>query len=770
MVAFVSHQDQIELPAHQRGVRTWRMQIDGLPINPSLVQTLNEVEEVDDYNALVKTLVDMPRAYQSAVATRYLWIRQQPLKTADEARNTKKETPRIAGNRYLRSVNEQLKALEKQSSMAWNVVASEEKTKQHAERMALAALQVTTAYAEKLNGEEEENLNALYQYLSEWIKEITCNTVFMPSSKADDKTTGMYSAILRLHTDEWWIRKMKAFRREQLFKLDVALQQVGQKSAYSSRRAQMEFKARQRASNDWLESMELENENGEIINLIEVANSSQANPEIRRNELMLRIRETEEYADDAGDVGMFYTVTAPSRMHRNSSKWDGTYPRQVQEYLTHVWGLVRSSLQRRGIHYYGVRVAEPHKDATPHWHLLLFVKPEHRHTLTKTIRRYYCREDAQELLSRCDAASRRKIIKAYRRANQAWGYKTKQSKGQVKYKKPQKPTVFGPRFDAVTIDKSVGSAAAYIAKYIAKNIDGHGLGNEIDEETGLPLDRGANPVRTWSSDLRIRQFQFQGSPSVTVWRELRRAKEIEFDVAFIKIHKAADEGNWKEFVRLMGGMCVGRNAKFKTAYEDGEVNQYAEPTKKIQGVKYSPTAEDQESVCKKFMSSNLEKMLGLVSDEQFYIDDDTRTLLTRPHTWVMRRKGKQIDIPNSGAGSVGVANLSWTSGNNCTPLSSVENKGGRSELLTLAADKDQQVEKALQEQRFDAWEIDLLLRGSRVSDGMHTYYLDRSGKNVELRSIDESKSDKGKELEWTIEIQRRRAAGTETFLEDIPEW
>lgn len=74
--------------------------------------------------------------------------------------------------------------------------------------------------------------------------------------------------------------------------------------------------ARRLANLEYLKSCELENKvTGERIDLISKVMGSISNPEIRRMELMNTIAGIERYAASVGDVGMFITLTTPSKYH-----------------------------------------------------------------------------------------------------------------------------------------------------------------------------------------------------------------------------------------------------------------------------------------------------------------------------------------------------------------------------------------------------------------------------------------------------------------------
>lgn len=296
---------------------------------------------------------------------------------------------------------------------------------------------------------------------------------------------------------------------------------------------------------------------GERISLIDKYDGSVANPAIRRCELMTRIRGFENICNELGYVDEFYTLTAPSKFHATTkagyrnSRWNGASPADTQRYLTGLWARIRAKLHRDDIRIFGIRVAEPHHDATPHWHMLMFMLPEDVDRVHAVITRYAREEDHHELKSE-------KARKA--------------------------------RFHAEAIDPDKGSATGYVAKYISKNIDGYALDEERDDESGEMLRETAPAVSAWAARWRIRQFQFVGGAPVTVYRELRRMADAEtakgLSVEFALVHDAADAGDWAGYVNAQGGPFVRRDElQVRTWYESTDaVNEYGEECVRIRGV------------------------------------------------------------------------------------------------------------------------------------------------------------------------------------------
>ena len=366
-------------------------------------------------------------------------------------------------------------------------------------------------------------------------------------------TIGGY--IARAADHAWWRR---ALRKELMRRFEHTSIQLGltyvRADPYVSRETCLAQAAQNEANKKALAAVTATNENGDVYSLAELAELGMGNKTLRRGELMLRIRGFEEVADKMRHVGMFWTITCPSKYHSvggtnaKYAEFGSPTPRAAQAYLVKVWSAIRSALHRRGIQPYGFRIAEPHTDGCPHWHMLLFVAPEHQAAMEAVIHAYAMREDGDE-------------------------------QGAIKN-----------RVKLVRIEAGKGTAAGYIIKYVCKSIDGAGVGDHKAFEDGrtyviVPdmFDKkeftASQRVTYWAQVHGIRQFQQIGGVPVGVWREFRRLSEESVCNAPEPIREAyqaaqkvesnnpaiAQRADFARFIWAMGGPTVGRQAAIQLA-------------------------------------------------------------------------------------------------------------------------------------------------------------------------------------------------------------
>lgn len=210
---------------------------------------------------------------------------------------------------------------------------------------------------------------------------------------------------------------------------------------------------------------------------------------------------------------------------------------------------MRTAFKDNDLEVYGMRVVEPHHDGTPHWHLMLFCKPGQRKAINEIMRRYALKEDGHE-------------------------------KGAAKQ-----------RFDSRHLNQ--GGAAGYIAKYIAKNIDGYALDGQLDHDTGKPLKDTAAAVTAWASTWRIPQFKPIGLPTMGAYRELRKLPRgvsiaNEFD-DHVEVVRAAAEGKFDLYIIAQGGAKIKRDAQAVRVARKvtDEVNEYEEDIERVFSI-YAP--------------------------------------------------------------------------------------------------------------------------------------------------------------------------------------
>ncbi|MFQ2412206.1 replication endonuclease [Aeromonas caviae] len=400
----------------------------------------------------------------------------------------------------------------------------------------------------------------------------------LPEFKTEEvRDNWILSVMVRLLSAKWWEKRINRTWDRLQEHINIVLGKVRKGvSAYVSNATMKVVRERKRAMMRWLAESEVMNTQHDlVISMKDCWEASNANPVNRRNEMMVRMRGFEDYAEEQGHVGVFFTWTAPSRFHAwtqkhdgktvENKRYEGATPRETCAYLAKLWSLTRAALKRADTPVYGFRVCEPHHDGTPHWHMLLFMRPANKWRVISTLQRYALTDDHQELV--------------------------RDIHGRPPF------TDITPRFDWKEIDPAKGDATGYIAAYIAKNIDGEHV--DGDQESDTPADQGAQHACAWASWWGIRTFQQIGGAPVGVWRELRRIsnakkygdlvgppKPVLQDPRFEAARFAADNGIFRCYLQAMGGALATRaEHPIKLAHLiEEQANAYGEDIKRLMGL------------------------------------------------------------------------------------------------------------------------------------------------------------------------------------------
>ncbi|WP_186078699.1 replication endonuclease [Burkholderia gladioli] len=483
-----------------------------------------------------------------------------------------------------------------------------------------------------------------------------------------------HPAVLRMTCEKWWRGALRVMHAKYFEAAALHLGFINAKmGSYVSDESLKRRGQQRKRTRKALENTLAVNEEGACFSVAQLADTSVSNPVIKRGELMTRINGYEQIAKAEGHVGLFFTLTCPSRMHkftkgkkvrrgkyfvnnvRSNKRYDGTLPNEAQRYLTGLFAKLRAYLGNRGVRWYGFRIAEPNHDSTPHWHFLVFFDPA-LYRRRKGVRAPGQRGRVKDVFVRDSGATLMPRLCAWIR----------------RYALLDSPDESGAkhhRADFKPIDWRKGSAAAYIAKYVAKNIDGYGVQDDMFGNAGLET---ALRVDAWASTWRIRQFQPLGGPPVTTWREARRLDKVPADAPDVldQMYEAVNKlqyrdgtiepASWAKYVQANGGVFCRRGDRPVQIYRefDARVGQYGEPV---------------GDVIKGLEAKGIRSVRdGIVVREKFV----SVVVRTNRHTWTIsprRPDPEEVDLTRHSSRKswelgLGLAREArpWTRVNNCT--------------------------------------------------------------------------------------------------------
>lgn len=330
-------------------------------------------------------------------------------------------------------------------------------------------------------------------------------------SKADPEV-----AAAKLSCHRWWGRKLRHIAAASRENLAARAGEVGAPTGqhHCHPRTLAWFKAMDTANQRWLEKQWLMVDGKPTKTMWELVEPQQWH---RFCELYAMLKTIEKMATNDGLAWSMVTLTLPPEYHPNPASGNNSYgdhtTEEAHEAMLTAWQRVRailhkSELTRPGVgNLFGYRFVETHKDGCPHWHVLIFHRPEALDAIEAAFRQHFPGDRQLHI---------------------------------------------------VTGDPEKGSAANYCVKYVLKYARG-GAGrveliepeqpSELDEDLAdlSEADRVSAKLRAH----RIRSFQAFGlGLGLTKWRALRRLRTApEGSELITKAWQAARQNDIEAFLR-----------------------------------------------------------------------------------------------------------------------------------------------------------------------------------------------------------------------------
>ena len=300
-----------------------------------------------------------------------------------------------------------------------------------------------------------------------------------------------YAFKVKVSMRKFWNKRVKTYRKRAANMYAMRKGLLGAnpdtgKNRYITDENLEEYREKQNSIREMMAKIFIfDQSTGKRLSMLGVYDKSQANPQNRYNELMLRIHGYQEYAKQNGMAAYFWTITCPSSFHSCpgsvvNKKYSGAEPLDSKNHLQKVWARFRSACARDGINIIGLQVTEPHRDGCTHRHILIFFAPQHADRVHERMSYQALKVDG------CENGAA--PLKGHNHLSEGFTYF-----GKGNSKIPNS----GSRFKSVKLDPNKAGAAGYVAKYIGKNT-GANRGEVSHAEQG-------ERIRGFSSDWAIRQ-------------------------------------------------------------------------------------------------------------------------------------------------------------------------------------------------------------------------------------------------------------------------
>ena len=294
------------------------------------------------------------------------------------------------------------------------------------------------------------------------------------------------------------------------------------------------------------------------------------------------------------------TITLEPEWHPNPAygkkSWNGKSPREAHRSFCKRWQSICRDLHRVGIRISGLRVAEPHADACPHYHTWLLYRPEHEKKILLTIMHYF----QLRLKVRSNSAD-----------GQANDIVYESQKDFIDgHGIPASYAGKGIQVELARIDRKSSSGATYVMKYIMKNLPASvsesSNSQGVDEKKNKNKCQNILRVDAFRAIWGINQGQLFGlAKCLTAWDMLRKMSNAPVNELLKKLwimarggaeegridKLAGKPGNAYGFLKSLGGLDAARNGKRSGKYivlarlvENG-INKFGDATKTTTGIR-----------------------------------------------------------------------------------------------------------------------------------------------------------------------------------------